>query len=254
MKIERRIDKIIEDYLPAIASGQESIDSILEKYPRYASALRPRFEAAIWLQQVRLSVATRPGFIHDSRKYLETKIDSMQPIGFWQRLFWRHTPQRWVFNIAAPIIVLLLLALVVNSAVLTARLSIPGDPFYSTKLLTENIQLTLTFNQVDKTNLYMQFSRERTTEFVELVLEGDYEQLPSTAERLETEIIASLHSINDIPIRNQAVERPMTAQLKETLSNEILMLNMLKGTSPVSAYPGIELAIQVAQSGLMALR
>jgi hypothetical protein len=148
---------------------------------------------------------------------------------------------------------LLLLALVINSAVLTAQLSIPGDPFYSTKLLTEDIQLALSFDQVDKTNLYMQFSRERTTELVELVLEGDYAQLPSAAERLETEIIASLHSINAIPIRNPAIERPMTAQLKETLSNEIIMLNMLKGSSPVSAYTGIELAIRVAQTGLMAL-
>jgi hypothetical protein len=254
MKIEHRIDKIIENYLPAIASGQESIDTILEKYPRYASALRPRLESAIWLVKARQNVEPRPGFLPANRKYVEARIDTLQPHGFWQRLFWRHTPQRWIFNIAAPIIVLLLLALVINSAVLTARLSIPGDPFYSTKLLTEDIQLALTFDQVDKTNLYMQFSRERTTELVELVLLGDYGHLPTAAARLETEIIASLHSINAIPIVNQAVERPMTAQLRETLSNEIFMLDMLKGSSPPTAYPGIELAIQVAQSGLMALR
>jgi hypothetical protein len=170
MKIEHRIDKIIEIYLPAIASSQESIDSVLEKYPRYASALRPRLEAAIWLVKARQNVEPRPGFVPATRKVVETRVDVLQPHGFWQRLFWRYSPQRWVFNIASPIIVLLLLALVINSAVLTARLSIPGDPFYSTKLLAENIQLALTFDQVDKTELYMQFSRERTTEFVELML------------------------------------------------------------------------------------
>jgi hypothetical protein len=254
MKIEHRIDKIIEIYLPAIASGQESIDSVLEKYPRYASALLPRLEAAIWLVKARQNVEPRPGFLPANRKYVEARIDTLQPHGFWQRLFWRYTPQRWVFNIAAPIIVLLLLALVINSAFLTARLSIPGDPFYSTKLLTENIQLALTFDQLDKTNLYMQFSRERTTEFVELVLEGDYEQLPSAAARLETEIIASLHSINAIPTHDLALEQSMIEKLRDTLSTEIVMLNILEKSSPSSAYPGIDLAIQVAQSGLMALR
>jgi len=254
MNIDRRIDKIVEIYIPAIKNGQETIDSILEKYPQYANALRNRLEVVFWLLNAKKNFEPRQGFISSSRQYMEQQFETIRPHGFWQRLSRRFTTQRWVFNIAAPIIVLLLLALVINSAILTARLSIPGDPFYSTKLLTEDIQLALTFDQVDKTDLYMQFSRDRTTEFVELVLEGDYELLPPAATRLETEIIASLHSINDMPLQNQAVEHPMILQLRETLTNEIFMLNMLKSTSPTTAYPGIELAIQVAQSGLMALR
>ena len=254
MKIDRRINQIIDICTPALSSGQETIASILEKYPQYADELRPRLEAVIWLQQVRLSVVTRPGFINDSRKYLETQIASMPPIGFWQRMFRRYTPQRWVFNIAAPVLLVLLIVFIMNSLYLTARLSIPGDPLYSTKLLMENIQLALTFNQVEKTDLYIQLSRERTTEFVELVLEGDYSILPSAAERLETEIIASLHSINDLTIHDLAEKQPKISEFRETLTNEISMLSILKGSSPPSAYPGIELAIHDAQSGLMALR
>lgn len=254
MNIDRRIDKILDIFAPAIENGQETIDSIIEKYPQYANALRPRLEAMLWLVSAKKNLEPRQGFTSSSRQYMEQQFKSFQPRSFWPRVFSRYTPQRWVFNIVSPIIVLFLLALVINSAILTARLSIPGDPFYSTKLLTEDIQVALTFNQLHKTDLYIEFSRERTTEFVELVLEGDYELLPPAANRLETEIIASLHSINDIPLQNQTVEQPMIMELKETLTNEIFMLNMLKGTSPTTAYPGIELAIQVAQSGLMALR
>ena len=253
MKIERQIDQIINENVTATTAGEESLESILARYPQIADELRPRLEAAIWLGQVRFSVATRPGFIHDSRKYLETQIASLPPKGFWKRISLRYTPQRWVFNVASPIIVLLLLVMVINSAVLTARLSIPGDPFYTTKLLIEDIQLAVTFNPVDKTNLYIQLSRERTTEFVELVLEGDYAVLPAAAARLETEIIASLHSINDLTDQDLAQGQPETSELRETLTNEILMLNLLKGSTPPSAYPGIELAIQVAQSSLFAL-
>jgi hypothetical protein len=166
----------------------------------------------------------------------------------------RYQPSRWVFNIASPILLFLLLAMVINSAVLTAKLSIPGDPFYGTKLFLEDMRLAITFDQVSKTDLYIDYSRERTTEFVGLVLEGDYERLPSAAQRLETEIIASLRSLERIPAEDASLEHLMVINLSDTLSNEVSMLNVLKQTSPASAQPGIELAINVAQSGLMALR
>jgi hypothetical protein len=254
MKIEQQIDHIIQDALPAITGGNETLESVVAKHSEIAEELRPRLEAAIWLQQASFALSTRPGYIHDSRKYLEAKIKSLQPTGFWQRLFMRYQPSRWVFNIASPIVLFLLLAMVINSAVLTAKLSIPGDPFYGTKLFIEDMRLAITFDQVSKTVLYIDYSRERTTEFVNLVLEGDYEHLPGAANRMETEIIASLRSLEDIPTGNAAMEYSMVANLRDTLSNEVSMLNVLKKTSPPSALPGIELAINVAQSGLMALR
>jgi hypothetical protein len=254
MKIERQIDQIINENVTAIASGEETLDSILARYPQLVSELRPRLEAAIWLQQVKLSVATRPGYIYDSRKYLQNKIGSMQPIRPWQRFAWRYTPQRWVFNIASSVIVLLLLALVMNSAVLTARLSIPGDPFYSTKLMLEDIQVALTFNQLDKANLHIQHSRQRALELVELVMESKYEQLPSAAARMEADVIASLHAVDDVTLKYPAEEVPLVANLRDTLSSEIFMLNVLRSTSPQAAQSGINFAIQVAQSGVLALR
>jgi len=251
---ERMLDRIINAYFPAISKGGETLESILAKYPQYAGELRPRFEAALWLQQAKLVINPRSGYIISSRKYLEAQIESLRPISFWQRLFSRYSPQRWVFNITAPIIVFLLLALVLNSAVLTARLSIPGDPLYSTKLVIEDFQLALTFNQMDKTDLYIQRYRERALEFIELVMEGDYEYLPSAATRMETEIIASLYSLQDLSVNHQSFEQSLVVNLKETLTNEITLLNLLKRTSPASAWPGIVLAIQVTQSGLMVLR
>jgi hypothetical protein len=254
MKIDRQINRIIETYTPDISSGQETIASILEKYPQYAHELRPRLESVSWLVNARKNLEPRDNFISSSRMYIEDQFETVQPQGFWRRIFQRYTPQRWVFNFAAPVILVLLLALIINSLVLTARLSIPGDPFYTTKLIVEDIQLALTFNPVDRTNLYIQFSRERTTEFVELVLEGDYEVLPTAAARLETEIIASLHSINNLTNKDLAKKLPETSELRETLTNEIFMLDILKSSSPTSAHPAIELAIQDAQSGLMVLR
>ena len=146
------------------------------------------------------------------------------------------------------------MASVVNNAVLTARLSIPGDPLYSTKLIIEDIQLAFTFNPVDKTDLHIQQSRERTLEFIELVMEGDYVYLPKAAGRMEAEIDASLLSLNNVSKNDPGSEITMVNDLRDILSNELFMLDVLKGTSPISAQPGINQAIQVAQSGILALR
>ncbi|HSB66644.1 MAG TPA: DUF5667 domain-containing protein [Anaerolineales bacterium] len=254
MNNERRLDKIIEEHLPAIRNGQETLDSILSMFPEDANMLRPRLEAARWIAKIRVSLEPRPGFITSSRKYLEQRLKSTSPTSALQRLFARYTPQRWVFNFTAPIILALLFALIVNSLVLTARLSIPGEPFYSTKLLIEDLQVTFTTNPERKMDLYIQFSRERSSEFVELVLEGDYQLLHSAADRMETDIIAALRALEYTAAQNPNDQLSMINDLYDTLSTEIVMLRVLADTSPKSAQQGIDLAIQAAQSGIMALR
>ncbi len=254
MSKEKQINQIIESCTPDILSGQETVATILERYPQDVEALRPELEALAWMGRARNHLEPSPDFIRSSRKSVELEIEEIMPRSFWQRLIRKHTPQRWAFNITAPALVAFLLVLIVNSLILTARLSIPGEPFYPAKLLFEDIRLAFTFSRTDKTELYIEYSRERTTEFVELVLAGNYQALPESANRLETEIIASLHSIHDLSIYDRMEEQPKTLELQETLSNEISMLYILQTTSPPSASHGIELAIQVAQSGLMALR
>jgi len=253
MKMDRQIDKIIENYHPDISSGRETIDSILEKYPQYNHELRTRLEAVFWLAQARYNLQPRHGFIASSRKYIENQFETIQPPGFWHRISRQFTPQRWVFNFTASVVMILLLVFIVNSIILSARLSLPGDPFYSTKLFMEDMQLAFTFNQVDKTNLYFQLTRERAMEFIELVMEGNYEYLPPTATRMEAELISSLYALNDISKKGPDEDGPVIGNLRDTLSSEIFILNALKSTSPAYAMSGIEMAIQAAQSGLFGL-
>ncbi|OGO28160.1 MAG: hypothetical protein A2136_08110 [Chloroflexi bacterium RBG_16_54_11] len=254
MNLERQIDQIIQNHVHTISMGGESLESVVSEYPQIAKELRPRLEAAVWLRQARFAMATRPGYVHDSRKYLESKIESLQPHGFWKQILRRYTPQRLAFNIITPVVLVLLIAFVVNSAILTARLSIPGDPLYGAKLVIEDVRMAFTFGQAGKTSLHIQYSRERLLEFTELVMEGEYEQLPASALRMEREIIASLRSLNGVPSGEGTKNHQLVRNFKETLSNEIVILNVLKTTSPTNAYPQIELAINTVQSGLFALR
>ena len=254
MKKYRQISEITDASLEAMRDGQQNLESILEMHPQQAEKLRPGLEAAQWLFEARKVLQPRPTFISSSRSYMEDQFNATQPRGFWRRWFVYHPPRRWAFNLSAPIILVILLVLVVNSLALAARLTIPGDPLYPTKLVLEDVRLGLTTNPVNKTRLNIEASRERMSEFVELVLEGKYELLAPAAMNMEAELVATLRAISDVSPDARAPEQSMTAELKQTLANEILLLNTLKSTSPRSAHAGIEMAILDVQSVLMALR
>jgi hypothetical protein len=254
MKRDQQIDEIINQYANALSQGEETVDKVVSKYPQFAEDLRPRLEALQWLHSSKGKLEPRNNFVTSSRKSFEQQISAIKPGNFWKDIFHRYSSFQWAFYITAPTVIIVMLALIINSLMLTARMSIPGEPLYSTKLVLEDVQLALTADPVKKADLYLQFSKERTTEFVELVLNGDYEALPAAAARLEIEMTSSLRSLTYVKTHGLANGQPDTMGLKYTLSNEIFMLTVLKESSPSSAYSGIDLAIQIAQSGLFALR
>lgn len=256
MKNDRQIqvNEIIERYSADLYTGAETVDSIIEKYPMYAEELRPRLEALVWLTLSKRNLEPRQGFIASSRAHIEQKAATTPPLHFWERIFKDYTPQHLAFYITTPALIIVLLGLIINSLVFTARLALPGDLLYPAKLLIENTQLALTFNPEKKTVLLLQFTKERSSEFIELVLDGDYQNLPSAATRMETEIVTYARAMSYLKSQGLPIEQVENKQLNETLTNEIALLTILKGSVPPSAYAGIDQAIGVTQTGLMALR
>jgi hypothetical protein len=76
----------------------------------------------------------------------------------------------------------------------------------------------------------------------------DYDHLPTAAYAMETE--TSFTPANEL-LRRTRQRLYDGHRLRETLNNEILMFNVLKTTTPPSSHHGIELLIQVAQSGVI---
>src|SRR3990167_4942948 len=58
---------------------------------------------------------------------------------------------------------------------------LPGNPLYNFEILTENIQLTLTFNPVQRETQRLVFAEERLSEFKTLVEEGNIDLANNTA-------------------------------------------------------------------------
>ncbi len=212
MKNDRQIEDLINRYTPDLSTGRETVASILEKHAQFAAELKPRLEAICWLLDKERSFEPRHGFISSSRRYIEQQIALKQDKGFWTAIINRYLPWRLAFYVTTSALIIILLAMTINSLVLTSQLSIPGDPFYSTKLIIEDVQLAFTFSPEARANLHMQNSKERTSEFVELVLAGDYAALPDAASRMESEIAASIRSLADLEDQDQTATEARTSR------------------------------------------
>ncbi len=254
MRIERTIDQVIEQHAFSISRGEETVESVVQQYGGITSELRPALEAAVWLLSAKQNLQPRTNFISATRAGIEHRVGEFPQPDFWQRILQRYSIKRWAFNVAAPILIIAMLVLIMNSVSLAARLSIPGDPLYTTKLVIEDARLLFTLDPAEKTALSVEFSRRRTTEFVELVLDGDYQDLPAAASRFGTDVNASLRSLDELKAQQPSRDQAISSELRETLVNEISMLEILKQTTPPAGQPGIQQAIEVAQTGLLALR
>ncbi len=254
MKIDRTINRVIEDHALSLSRGEETVESVVQQYNEIAGELRPLLEAAAWLITTKQHLEPRPSFISSTRSSLERQISEIPQPKPWQRILMRYSPKRWVFNVAAPLLIITLIVLILNSVNLAARLSIPGDPLYTTKLVMEDAHLLVTLDPAKKTDLCVEYSRRRTTEFVELVLDGDYQALPAAADRFAIDVNASLRALNELKAQNPSSDQVISSELRVTLENELSMLEILEQTTPPAGQLGIQQAIEVAQSGLLALR
>lgn len=254
------IEAILEESLPAIEGGQETVDSVLKRHPGLAEELRPALEAALWLRQRRGSLEPRPGFIHASRRWLTGQIRQENAAGtrrvrpsLWRR--WVDTsPRSLAIEVAALILLIMVTFSVGNNLRLAAQLALPGDLLYPVKLSFEQIQVAFTFDEAEKTHLYTEFARHRTGEVIDLVLLGEYEQVPATAARLEAQIHQAIDSLEAVAESEPERAGALSASLEETLSAEAFVLQVLLAASPPEAAPGLEQALQITRYGLESVR
>ncbi|HEX6303954.1 MAG TPA: hypothetical protein VFZ76_07175, partial [Anaerolineales bacterium] len=69
------VNKILQACLESIQRGEETVASVLARYPEFAEELRPQLEAANWLIKNKESFDPRPEFISSSRQRLMAQIN-----------------------------------------------------------------------------------------------------------------------------------------------------------------------------------
>jgi hypothetical protein len=156
------INEALEDCLNEIDHGTD-IEKTLTYYPEYAAELRPLLYASIEFRQMSVGMPSITA-LRRNRARLLARAAKMHEEGASKPFGWYW---RWRRTITAVTLSALIFASGTN-LVLASSNTVPGDGLYSVKRSWENVVVVFTFNPQAKTNIQIQYEKERLDELNEL--------------------------------------------------------------------------------------
>jgi hypothetical protein len=186
-----RFEIILDECLEHLLTGTETIEQCLQRYPEYAGELEPLLRTAMSFNRA-VDIKPSPEIKARGRYRLQIAIakeKTPRHVSFWK---WQP---RWTMAVG----VVLVLFILGSGTVLAAGPSLPGSPFYSVKLATENIRVKLTGSEVKKATLYAEFADKRMSEMIRMVENGNLANIDIVAQQLNADIIL----ISNLPLEEQ---------------------------------------------------
>src|SRR3990170_4412385 len=244
----KELDEALQSCLDLIRGGQETVDSVVTRYPDLAAELKPQLETVLWLSAHRQALEPRPGFVTASRRRLMTQLQQEQRQ---VPLTWReHLQQFWSAQKLAPVafVFILLLSLFVSGTIVSAsQKSLPGDNLYAVKLTLEQLALATSLDQASDAKLQIQFVEERLEEVRALIFEGRYEQVARTVHDYEDHINKTIELIGAVSEQDKSQARQLALELETILSQHRLILIALRINAPDSIYSAISQVLMAAE-------
>lgn len=202
----KRFNDILNECLEHMLAGDETLEQGLQRYPEYASELEPLLRTAITLKK---AVDIKPSA--DARARVRYQLQSVMAKPKIERRVRAAVP-RWAVAVCAVLLVFVLS----GSTVLAADGSMPGNPLYAVKLMTENVRISLAGSEEDKAELYAAFAGRRVAELEYMVEKGKLANAERVAQRLynhyvrmgELAFVAAIDSV-----ATAAVQAPAPAML-----------------------------------------
>lgn len=172
-----RFEAVLDESISALQAGIP-IEEILAEVPDYATELRPLLYAATLLADPKPELAPEETKATLRAHYMEQALELppapptlADKIGAVSRIFRRRVTREAVLSDLITITITMVLTLVMGALILAyaARSSIPGDFLYGIKILSENIQFSLVFDEQGQTDLRDQFNQRRLDELKQLI-------------------------------------------------------------------------------------
>ena len=147
----------------------------------------------------------------------------------------------------------ILLALAVSfggagATVYAAQAALPGDVLYPVKIGLEDAQVALSANEATGARLSLDFAERRMEETMALIARGRYGDLPTAADRLESEAERVTEAFGPVAQVNPEYARTLLESLDTALARHAQVLSNLLVTLPVEARPAILRAVQVCDA------
>ncbi len=186
MKKDTEFDDILNECLERLLVKGETVEQCLASYPEQAAELKPLLEMALATKKAS-AIQPRPEFRARARYQFHSALQSMKS----KRPFLGWQP-RWVTAIA----IVLVLLLAGGGTVAAASNSMPDEPLYPVKIVSEQAQLVFTPSTQGKAELYARLADKRIAEIIYVAEKGNARQVELVAQRLDNYLarIASLVS------------------------------------------------------------
>lgn len=222
-----------------MVKNDDQLDQALQAYisegERDEQSLKPYAEVLKALEVLR-DVPERTADQHSAGRefFLQQARSSSPPVSAEpkSRLKWWKNILRWE-RIPMTSVMGILLAIVVafgglGTAAVAAQDSLPTEPLYAVKQLTEELRYGLTIDQDEKANLLLEFLDERVREMEGLFEEG--KAIPQqTALRLETHLQLALQVAAELD--DDGMIRTLT-RLRQITHSHLLTMEQLRQLSP----------------------
>jgi len=179
IKIEEAFNQCFERL-----SAGESLDSCLRDYEEYRVELDLMLRTAYDVKRRAYPVQPRPEFKYWARVRLQGVQDyaRRQPV--------QHKPVAFDLRRTMAISMAALLVFVIASSgtVAASSGSLPDEPLYGVKLAVEQAQVTLTFSDVDKAEVYAHLAEKRAGEIVALASQGKTDKIVTTTAKMDYQL------------------------------------------------------------------
>ncbi len=162
----RTFRSALDECLASLQHG-ETLDSCLTRYPRHAERLRPLLTLAQRVSHTPTAVP-RPTAQTTAWNVVRQRAADLRS----GRRRTRAVQTPWLRPLALATAVVLAMLGAGAGTVYAAQDSLPGDPLYRVKLASEEARLWITFDEVDRADLLLDQSQERTEEIMTLVQQG----------------------------------------------------------------------------------
>jgi hypothetical protein len=179
MAKEKEFENILNECLDRLIKG-ETIESCLARYPQYAAELEPLLKTAQDAHQA-AAVKPRPAFRQRAAHEFQEAVRSLPVKTF-------STGFKWRLSWAVPVAVVVAILASGSGTVIAATNALPDSPLYSLKMATESVQMAFTFSDEAKAELYAKFIDYRVEEIVQVVKNGNPDQIVLAAENMNNQL------------------------------------------------------------------
>jgi uncharacterized membrane protein len=174
--MDEKLVEALDDCLDRLGRG-EALEAVLSRYPESRRELEPLLRASLVTRRALAGLVPPPG----ARARVWTHLQPAMRVRSKRRPFLLVWLRPWAVAVTS----LFLVFLLAGGTVLASGNSLPYQPLYAVKLVTEQVQLALTPTQAGKARLELALAEKRAREMVAVAQLNRPEELEKLAERLE---------------------------------------------------------------------